>query len=90
MSLEREHKLFTMRLKDLNNMTPLRRLIIFSQPTDQSRYSRSDLIWLFKILNKFADYNLKHFIQCFANILSSAHNLRGSAFKLDIPKPRTC
>ena len=64
------------------------RWTILNQPILQSRRFRSELICLFKILNNFSDVNLKSFFNVLPIIISCTHNLRGNAFKLDIPKPR--
>ena len=76
-------KLFTERLKGLIGLN------IVNQPTLQFRRSRSDLIYLFNILNNLTDANLESFITVSPIITSSTHKLRGNAFKLNIPKPRT-
>ena len=55
----------------------------------QSHRSRSDLICRFNIPNNFTDANLNSFFTVSPIITSSTHNLRGNAFKLDVPKPRT-
>ena len=88
-AIKRVQKCFTKRLKRLKNVPHTHRLTILNQPTLQSRRSRSDLICLFKILNNFTDANLKSFFTVSPIITSGTHNLRGNAFKLDIPKPRT-
>jgi hypothetical protein len=86
-AIERVQKYFTKNLKGLKNKTYNQRLIILNQPTLQSRRIRADMIYLFKILHGLVDMNLKRLFP--VNTSAYSFNLRGHAFMLYAPKPRT-
>lgn len=87
--IERVQKYFTKNLRGLKIIPYLQRLAVLKQPTLESRRSRADLIYLFKILNGFVDMNLKKFFVQSSNVSACDMNLRGNAYKLFVPKPRT-
>jgi hypothetical protein len=87
--IERVQKHFTKNLQGLNNLPYMQRLAILKQPTLESRRSRADLIYLFKILSGLVDVNLKKYFVQSSNVSACDMNLRGNAFKLFVPKPRT-
>jgi exonuclease III len=87
--IERVQKYFTKNLRGLRKIPYLQRLTILGQPTLQSRRTRADLIYLFKILNGYVDNNLKKFFVQSLNVSTCEMTLRGHANKLFIPKPRT-
>ena len=55
--IERVQKYFTKNLRGLKCLSYKQRLNILKQPSLQSRRIRSDLIYLYKILNGFVDAN---------------------------------
>jgi hypothetical protein len=87
--IERVQNFFTKHLRGLNNTSYELRLAYLKQPTLQLRRIRADLIYLFKILNGFVDSNLKKLFVLSNNISAHDMNLRGNAYKLFVPKPRT-
>lgn len=87
--IERVQKYFTKNLRGLKCLSYKQRLNILKQPSLQSRRIRSDLIYLYKILNGFADANLKCLFTAASSVSTCERNLRGHAYKLFVPKPRT-
>ena len=83
-AIERVHKFFIKRLKELKNVPYPLRLTILHQPTLQFRRSRSNFFCLFQILNNFTDDILKSLFTVSPIITLGTHNQRGNAFKLDI------
>jgi hypothetical protein len=88
-AIERVQKFFTKRIKGLKNLPYEKRLTVLNQPSLEKRRARADLIFLYKILHGLTDNNLKKFFVYTSNVLTCVHNLRGHAFKLMAPKPRT-
>ncbi len=88
-AIERVQKFFTKNLRGLRNIPYKQRLIILNQSTLQSRRIRADLIYLFKILHGFVDMNLKSLFTMASSVSTCDRSLRGHAFKLYVPKPRT-
>jgi hypothetical protein len=88
-AIERVQKFFTKRLRGLKSLPYEKRLTVLKQPSLKTRRARADLILLYKILHGLVDHNLKKFFLFVSNVLTCVHNLRGHAFKLIAPKPRT-
>ena len=87
--IERVQKYFTKNLRGLKCLPYKQRLNILKQPSLQSRRIRSNLIYLYKILNGFVDANLKSLFIAASSVSTCERNLRGHAHKLFVPKPRT-
>ena len=81
--------IFTKNLCGLKSLPYNHRLAILKQPTLQSRRTRADLIYLFKILNGFVVNDLKQLFVLSSTVSVCDMQLRGYAFKLFVPKPRT-
>lgn len=87
--IEKVQKYFTKNLRGCKYLTYKQRLSILKQPSLQSRRIRADLIYLYKILHDFVDAELKGLFVAASNVSTCERNLRGHAYKLFMPKPRT-
>ena len=87
--VERVQKYFTKCLRGLSNKSYTDRLAALNQSSLQLRRLRTDLIFLYKILHGLVDNSLKSLFTLSADVVTSDRSLRGHAWKLQKPKPRT-
>ena len=87
--IEKVQKHFTKCLRGLHNKSYAERLITLNQPSLQTRRTRTDLIFLYKIIHGLVDSDLKELFTLSANVTVCDRSLRGHALKLQRPKPRT-
>jgi ribonucleases P/MRP protein subunit RPP40 len=87
--IERVQKHFTKCLRGLSNLTYAERLSKLNQSSLQMRRIRTDLIFLYKILHGLVDTDLKRLFILASDVAVCDRTLRGHAYKLNLPKPRT-
>ena len=88
-ALERVQKYFTKNLRGLENMLYKQRLAILNQLSLELRRLRTDLIFLYKILQGLVDSNLKGLFNTVSHVSTCNLSLHGHAYKLHVPKPCT-
>ncbi len=87
--IERVQKYFTKHLSGLKHESYTQRLFLLHQPSLQQRRIATDLIFLYKILHGLVDNTLQSLFVKATDVSLRVGTLRGHAYKLFLPKPRS-